>query len=173
MNLDDILNASRVFVDANVILYALDHKSPSCRRFLSRCDGRAVEATISTVTLAEVAHRRMVEEACAQGLTGSNPAHALGRRPELIRDCTAAALRVALDSGAVCADDVRAVVPIPDGINPKFVGCVFRDLADAGILRRDGYQPSKRPKAHARPITLWRLADAHKATARLATLRTD
>ena len=95
------------------------------------------------------------------------------RRPELIRACTAAALRVALDSGAVCADDVRAVVPIPDGINPKFVGCVFRDLADAGILRRDGYQPSKRPKAHARPITLWRLADAHKAIARLATLRTD
>ena len=95
------------------------------------------------------------------------------RRPELIRQFSDAAIRIALDSGIVCADDVRALVPIPDGINPKFVGCVFRDLADAGILRRDGYQPSKRPKAHARPITLWRLADAHKAIARLATLRTN
>ncbi|HRT10163.1 MAG TPA: type II toxin-antitoxin system VapC family toxin [Candidatus Paceibacterota bacterium] len=85
MNLDDILNGSRVFVDANVILYALDHKSPSCRHFLSRCDGKAVDGTISTVTLAEVAHRRMVEEARTQGLTGSNPARALARRPELVR----------------------------------------------------------------------------------------
>jgi predicted nucleic acid-binding protein len=85
MNLDDILNASRVFVDANIILYALDRRSPSCRRFLARCEGQAVEATISTVTLAEIAHRRMVGEARAQGLTGSNPSRVLGRRPELIR----------------------------------------------------------------------------------------
>ncbi len=59
MNLDDIFNGSRAFVDANVILYALDHKSPSCRHFLSRCDGKAVDGTISTVTLAEVAHRSL------------------------------------------------------------------------------------------------------------------
>ena len=93
-------------------------------------------------------------------------------RPELIRQCTAAALRVALDNGEVCADDVRALVPIPAGISPKFVGCVFRDLAVAGILRRDGYQLTKRAIAHARPISRWRLADALKATARLTTLRT-
>jgi predicted nucleic acid-binding protein len=85
MNLEDILNGSRVFVDANIILYALDHKSPSCRRFLGRCEGGALDGVITTVTLAEVTHRRMVEEARSNGLAGSNPARALARRPDLIR----------------------------------------------------------------------------------------
>jgi predicted nucleic acid-binding protein/predicted transcriptional regulator len=78
-------HGSRVFVDSNVILYALDPKSLPAGIFLSRWDGKAVDGTISTVTLAEVAHRRMVEEARTQGLTGSNPARALARRPELVR----------------------------------------------------------------------------------------
>ena len=90
------------------------------------------------------------------------------RRADLIRECTAAALRVALDRGEVCADDVRAVVPIPADISPKFVGVVFRDLADAGILHRAGFRNSTRPAAHARPLSLWRLADADAALARLA-----
>lgn len=90
------------------------------------------------------------------------------RRADLIRECTSAALRVALDRGEVCADDVRAVVPIPADISPKLVGCVFRDLADAGILRRAGFQNSTRPAAHARPLSRWRLADADAALARLA-----
>jgi len=95
------------------------------------------------------------------------------RRADLIRACTAAALRIALDRGEVCADDVRAGVPIPPDISPKLVGCVFRDLADAGILRRAGFRPSTRPTAHARPLSVWRLADATAATVRLAALRTD
>jgi hypothetical protein len=90
------------------------------------------------------------------------------RRADLIRDCTAAALRVALDRAEVCADDVRAVVPIPGDISPKLVGVVFRDLADAGILRRVGFRPSTRPAAHARPLSVWQLADAAAALAWLA-----
>ena len=90
------------------------------------------------------------------------------RRAGLIRECTAAALRVALDRGEVCAADVRDVVPIPLGVSPKLVGCVFRDLSDAGILRREGFRPSRRPAAHARPLSVWRLADAAAALGRLA-----
>lgn len=90
------------------------------------------------------------------------------RRANLIRECTAAAIRVAIDRGEVCADDVRAVVPIPADISPKLVGVAFRDLADAGILRRTGFQNSTRRAAHARPLSLWRLADANAATAWLA-----
>jgi predicted nucleic acid-binding protein len=85
MNLEDIPNGSRIFVDANIILYALDQKSPSCRRFLARCEAGAIDGIISTITIAEVAHRRMVEEARANGLAGSNPARALARRPDLVR----------------------------------------------------------------------------------------
>src|SRR5206468_2473114 len=92
------------------------------------------------------------------------------RRAELIRRCTAAALRIALERRAVCADDVRALVVIPPGVSPKLVGCVFRDLADRKILRRAGYVNSNRPVAHARPLSLWRLADAAAAGELLAAL---
>ncbi len=90
------------------------------------------------------------------------------RRAALVRSCTVAAIRVALNGGEVCADDVRAVVPIPPDVSPKLVGAVFRDLADAGILRRVGFRNSQRPAAHARPLSVWRLADADAAQARLA-----
>ena len=108
MNLSDILNGSRVFVDANILLYALDHKSPSCRRFLSRCEGGAVQGVITTVTVAEVAHRRMIEEARANGLTGSNPARSLGHKPELIRHLSVYAEDVRdLLGGELCVEAVR------------------------------------------------------------------
>lgn len=93
------------------------------------------------------------------------------RRGIYIRVCMAAALRVALDRGEVCADDVRALVLIPADISPKLVGAVFRDLADAGILRRTGFRNSIRPAAHARPLSVWQLADAAGAVAKLATFR--
>lgn len=92
------------------------------------------------------------------------------RRANLVRECTAAALRVALDRGEVSADDVRAAVTIPPDISPKLVGVVFRDLADAGILRRSGFRNSTRPAAHARPLSVWSLADALAATARLTAV---
>lgn len=89
-------------------------------------------------------------------------------RADIVRECKTAALRVALDRGEVCADDVRAVVPIPSGVSPKLVGCAFRDLADAGVLRRIGFRNSNRPAAHARPVSVWQLADSACAIAWLA-----
>jgi len=93
------------------------------------------------------------------------------RRAELIRECTAAALRVALDRGEVTADDVRDAVQIPPDISPKLVGCAFRDLAEAGILRRAGFRNSTRPAAHARPLSVWLLADVPGARTLLAACR--
>lgn len=95
------------------------------------------------------------------------------RRADLIRECTAAALRVALEQGEVCADDVRARVSIPEGMSPKLAGVAFRDLADAGILRRVGFRNSTRPAAHARPLSIWQLADAAGAAAWLAAHDSD
>jgi hypothetical protein len=86
-------------------------------------------------------------------------------RADLVRDLTRAAVRLALERHEITADDVRAVVPIPPGIKPVVVGAVFRDLADAGIIRRVGFRNSTRPAAHARPLSLWRLADADAALA--------
>jgi hypothetical protein len=91
-------------------------------------------------------------------------------RAAIIRKLTAAALRFVLSGGEVCADDIREDVPLPDGISPRCVGVVFRDLSDAGILRRLTYRPSTRPIAHARPLSVWTLADRDAATAHLAAL---
>ena len=95
------------------------------------------------------------------------------RRSVLIREMQTAALRIALESGEVTADDVRPLVMIPADIKPAFVGVVFKDLAHAGILRHSGiYRRSCRPVAHARPNPIWRLADAAGASAWLAADRT-
>lgn len=85
MNLDDIPGGSRVFVDANIIIYMLAGKSLQCRGLLERCERGEIEGSISTLVVAEVAHRRMMQEAQSRQLTSSNPARALSQRPELVR----------------------------------------------------------------------------------------
>lgn len=86
------------------------------------------------------------------------------RRAAVVRDLTRAALRLALERGTLTADDVRAVVPIPPGIRPCVAGAAIRDAA--GILTQTGeYVRSRRPVAHARPLPVWRLADATGAAA--------
>ena len=48
----------------------------------------------------------------------------------------------------VCADDIHYVCPIPEGIDPRVMGAVFK----IPELVPDGYVQTKRPEAHARPI---------------------
>lgn len=83
----------------------------------------------------------------------------------IIRLLQIAAIHVALDTGTVCADDVRALVAIPPGTSPKVVGAAFRELVADGLLSYIGSRPSKRPITHARTIKVWRLADFAAASA--------
>jgi hypothetical protein len=92
-----------------------------------------------------------------------------GHRAAVVRLLQRAAVRIALDAGTVTADDVRALLSIPADMSPKLVGCAFRDLADAHLVRRIGYRPSVRAVAHARPLSVWQLADAAAAVAWLAS----
>ncbi len=87
----------------------------------------------------------------------------LVHRGPLIRQIQAAAVRTAIEQWEVCADDVRALVPIPDGVNPKVVGAVFASLGRSQILQCIGFKKSTRPEAHARPIGKWRLANRSAA----------
>lgn len=103
MNLNDILGNSRVFVDANIVLYALQHRSRQCRDFLGRCDAGSIEGIISTVVLAEIMHRRMAQEAQQRGVASSNPSRQLAEKPELVRQLSVYAedVRDLLDGGLV------------------------------------------------------------------------
>lgn len=92
-------------------------------------------------------------------------------KPELVDQIKRAILEVALDRGEVTADDVRPLVAIPEGTDPRVVGTAFKDLRDAGILRREGERNSTRPEAHARELKRWVLADEPAALAMLAQLK--
>jgi len=97
----------------------------------------------------------------AEGERRKSAAFALlaAHREAMIRRARRELLKVLLDRGEATIDDVRAVVPVPDGINPKALGPVPGGLAEAGIIVAHGYAKSTRPEAHARPVQVWRLAD--------------
>lgn len=68
-----------------------------------------------------------------------------------------------LKRGKASADDVRERLKLPANIGPVFLGAVPKPLALAGIIRRIGFVASARPEAHARPVSVWELVDAHAA----------
>jgi len=109
MNLDQIPRGSRVFIDANIIIYMLAGRSFQCRSFLERCERNEIEGWISTLVVAEVAHRRMMQEAQSRQLTGSNPARALSHRRELVRQLSVYADEVRnLLGGGLSVETIRS-----------------------------------------------------------------
>lgn len=65
----------------------------------------------------------------------------------------------------VTADDVRAAVDLPPGLDPVLFGAAPAPLAKAGIIEPLGFAKTARPEAHARPLTVWGLRDRGKAQA--------
>ncbi|HEX2972657.1 MAG TPA: hypothetical protein VHP11_10010 [Tepidisphaeraceae bacterium] len=86
------------------------------------------------------------------------------RRETLINRGRRALLAVMLNgNGTATADDVRAAVTVPAGIDPVALGAVPGALARAGIIRRSGFRTSDRPEAHVRPVSVWSLTDRNAA----------
>ena len=92
-------------------------------------------------------------------------AHSLlaANREAVVRRGQRALVTVLLQMGSATADDVREQVDLPPGIGPKCFGAVPTPLARAGIIRPDGFAKTCRPTAHARPITVWLLANREAA----------
>lgn len=107
---------------------------------------------------------------CTEGQTRKLDARALleARREVYVLRGRRALLGALLDRGEATADDVRAAVDLPEEINPVCLGAVPGPLAQAGIIERVGFAESRRPDAHARPVSVWRLADRDAALAWLA-----
>jgi hypothetical protein len=91
------------------------------------------------------------------------------RREAVVRRAQRALLTVLLETGSATADDVRDLVDLPQGVDPKLFGAVPRPLGRAGIIRAAGVVKTCRPMAHARHITIWVLADRAAAERWLAT----
>ncbi len=90
------------------------------------------------------------------------------RRRVYVRRGRRALLRRLLVVGSATADDVRAAVELPTGLNAKLFGAVPGPLAEAGIIQPAGFVKTKRPEGHARPVQLWQLADRAAALSWLA-----
>lgn len=81
------------------------------------------------------------------------------RREVYVNRARRALLMALLDGSTATIDDVRFAVELPAGINPQCFGAVPGALARADIIHADGYDRTCRPEGHARPVTIWRLAD--------------
>jgi hypothetical protein len=79
------------------------------------------------------------------------------------RALLAALLAALLGSENATADDVREAIKLPSNISPKCLGAVPGTLARAGIIRRAGFANTTRSIGHARPVSVWELADRDKA----------
>jgi hypothetical protein len=85
------------------------------------------------------------------------------RRESLVRRAQRALLAAVLANGTATADDVRELVELPAGIDPKCFGAAPGALARAGIIESAGFTKTTRPEGHARPLTVWQLTDEAKA----------
>lgn len=82
----------------------------------------------------------------------------------ILRGRRALLLRL-LDVGRATADDVRDAVELPEAVGPKLFGVVPGLLARARIIEAVGFAKSRRPDAHARPVSVWQLVDRAAALA--------
>jgi hypothetical protein len=81
-------------------------------------------------------------------------------REAIVRRGQRALLELLLEGRpTVNADDVRAAVELPSGVDARCLGSVPRPLATAGIITPAGYIRSCRPERHASPIQNWRLVN--------------
>jgi hypothetical protein len=70
-----------------------------------------------------------------------------------------AMVRVLLERGECTIEHVRAALRLPDGKPTRWLGAVPGELRRAGIIRRAGFAETTRAVAHARPVSVWELAN--------------
>lgn len=142
MKLDDILNGSRVLIDANIFIYAVEQRSPQCRQLLDRCEAGAVAGVVTLLGLGEVSHRRMINEARSAGLlSGGNLARALMEKAAVVRQLSVYAqnVRDLLDSTIhfepVLAQDFYVALELQ-----KQHGLLTNDSLNLAVAKRLGIQ---------------------------------
>jgi len=89
--------------------------------------------------------------------------HLRDRRQHLIRAGEKVLIRKIVSDGSATIDDVRAEVPCPPGIDPRFFGAIPGPLVKFGAIRPLGYTKTRRSVAHARMLIEWGLGDLSKA----------
>ncbi len=98
-----------------------------------------------------------------EGLKAEAHHHFEVRQADLVLVGRRALLWHALQFGEATADDVRRMVPLPTGANPKAFGAVPGPLAKSDIIEPCGYRKTARSVGHAREVKVWRLKNVGAA----------
>ena len=78
-----------VAIDANILVYANQRRSPQCVDLLRRCASGELQGVVPVPMVAELAHALMLIEARENNwIERANPARALAERPDLVRRLT-------------------------------------------------------------------------------------
>ena len=91
------------------------------------------------------------------------------RRAVFVRRGQRALLARLLEAGTATADDVAAVVELPDDVDGRCLGAVPGALARLGVVRILDYRRSHRPTRHASVQAVWELVDRNAALRWLAS----
>lgn len=113
MRIDDIPDATEVFLDANVFVYAFTQHptlGAPCRAFLNRIERREIAGVTSTHTISEMTHRVMTLEACEKfGWPIAAIAQRLKRHPSQVQQLIA--YRQAVDDVLNSRIEIASVAP--------------------------------------------------------------
>ena len=85
--LPQIPNGSNLFVDANILVYAIEGRSAECHALLERCSREEITGICSYSVVIEATYQFMVSEARKKGhlpAEGGNPGRFLKAHPEII-----------------------------------------------------------------------------------------
>lgn len=78
-----------VAIDANILVYASQQRSPECIELLRRCASGELQGVVPVPMVAELVHALMLIEARENNwIERANPARALAERPDLVRRLT-------------------------------------------------------------------------------------
>lgn len=124
MNLDDIPMGSICVIDANVLLYAEQGTSLQAQRLLKRCSEKELIGTLPQPVWQELTHKLMLAEAVmAGGISGSNLASKLSRKPNLVK------------SLSLYRNKIRALIDLGLG----FIPCNREDFFEGAFKLQEKY----------------------------------
>lgn len=87
--LSNLPPGSDVFLDSNILIYALGGRSVECKQLLERCSREELSGITSFHVVGEVTHRLMCQEAQSLGfIREGNPTKQLQESPEIVRRLT-------------------------------------------------------------------------------------
>jgi predicted nucleic acid-binding protein len=86
--LEEVPRGSIIFIDANILIYALGRESTECLAFLERCGQEEIVGVTTLQVLIETTHRLMLAEARKRGIIDKESAKKLKAKPAEIRGLT-------------------------------------------------------------------------------------